>query len=61
MVLADDGQLPGQGSEFNSFALAHNLDLEAEVDRLMNEVVRAGAELVKPPQKVFRGSYPGYF
>ena len=60
MVLADDAQLPGQGSEFNSFALAHSLYSEAEVDMLMSEVVRAGAELVKPPQNVFRGSCPGY-
>lgn len=60
-ALAEDALVPGQGSGFNSFALAHNLDSEAEVDALMNEVIAAGAELVKPPQKVFWGGYSGYF
>jgi len=60
MVLADDAQLPRLGSGFNSFALAYNLDSEADVDMRMNEVVAAGTELFKPPRKVFRGSYSGY-
>lgn len=60
-ALAEDALVSGQGSGFNSFALAHNLDSEAEVDTLMSEVVAAGAELVKVPQKVFWGGYSGYF
>jgi catechol 2,3-dioxygenase-like lactoylglutathione lyase family enzyme len=60
-TLADDALVSGQGSGFNSFALAHNLDSEAEVDALMNEVIAAGAKLVKPPQKTSWGGYSGYF
>lgn len=60
-ALAEDALVPSAGSGFNSFALAHNLASEAEVDELMTHVVSVGAELVKPPQKVFWGGYSGYF
>lgn len=61
MALADDAQLSGQGSGFNSFALVHNLESEAAAETLMSEVIAVGAELVKSPQKVFWGGYSGYF
>lgn len=60
-ALAEDALVSAKGSGFNSFALAHNLSSENEVDELMQEVIAAGAELVKPPQKVFWGGYSGYF
>lgn len=61
-ALAEDAQVPvSKGGEFNGFALAHNLESEAEVDALFEEALRAGASAVKKPQKVFWGGYSGYF
>lgn len=60
-ALAEDAGVEPQGSGFNSFALAHNLGSEAEVDAQMQQALDAGATLVKSPQKVFWGGYSGYF
>ena len=50
-----------EGSGFRGFALAHNVRTQEEVDPVLQEAVAAGAELVKPAQKVFWGGYSGYF
>ncbi|MGR2739688.1 VOC family protein [Billgrantia sp. Q4P2] len=60
-ALAEDAGVPAEGSGFTGIALAHNLASEAEVDELLEQVVAAGAKLVKPGQKVFWGGYSGYF
>ena len=60
-ALAKDATVPSQGSGFESFALAHNVRSEAEVDAVMRQAVEAGATLVKKPQKVDWGGYSGYF
>ena len=60
-ALAEDATVSPEGSGFNSFALAHNLGSEAEVDELFEKAVSVGAEPVKQPQKVFWGGYSGYF
>lgn len=60
-ALAEDAQVDPEGTGFNSFAIAHNVHSEGEVDRVMKEALDAGAELVKEPQKVFWGGYSGYF
>jgi catechol 2,3-dioxygenase-like lactoylglutathione lyase family enzyme len=60
-ALAEDANIPADGQGFESFALAHNVQSEAEVDQVMGQAVEAGATLVKPPQKVFWGGYSGYF
>lgn len=60
-ALAADATVPADGSGFNEFALAHNVASEKEVDAVIAEAVAAGAELVKPAQKVFWGGYSGYF
>ncbi len=60
-ALADDAGVPPEGSGFESFALAHNVQSEAEVHEVMDKAVRAGAAVVKQPQKVFWGGYSGYF
>ncbi len=59
--LAEDAQVPAEAGGFHGFALAHNLESEAEVDRVFTEAVSAGARAVKQPQKVFWGGYSGYF
>lgn len=60
-ALAADAPVPPQGSGFAAFALAHNVHSEAEVDRVVNQAVAAGATLAKKPQRVFWGGYSGYF
>ena len=60
-ALAEDATVSPDGSGFNSFAIAHNVASEAEVDEVIAEAVAAGGEPVKPAQKVFWGGYSGYF
>jgi len=60
-ALAEDATVSADGSGFNSFAIAHNVASEAQVDEVISEALAAGAELVKPAQKVFWGGYAGYF
>jgi hypothetical protein len=60
-ALAEDANVSADGQGFEFFALAHNVESEAEVDQVMSQAVKAGATLVKQPQKVFWGGYSGYF
>lgn len=60
-ALAEDAQVSAEGSGFNSFAIAHNVHSEQEVEAVMQTALDAGAELVKKPQKVFWGGFSGYF
>ncbi|MDX1458009.1 MAG: VOC family protein [Marinobacter sp.] len=60
-ALAEDVGISDDGGGFRGVTIAHNLHSEAEVDKLMDEAVAAGATLVKKPQKVFWGGYSGYF
>ncbi len=60
-ALAEDAQVPVEGSGFRGFALAHNVASPEEVDGTLQQAVAAGATLVKPGQKVFWGGYSGYF
>lgn len=60
-ALAEDATVSSEGGGFESFALAHNVQSEAEVDEVMSQALEAGATLVKKPQKVFWGGYSGYF
>ena len=60
-ALAEDAMVSPQGEGFESFALAHNVNSEKEVDEVVAQAVAAGATLVKKPQKVFWGGYGGYF
>ena len=60
-ALAEDAQVPFEKGSFNSFALAHNLASEEEVDEVFEQAIKSGATPVKTPQKVFWGGYSGYF
>lgn len=60
-ALAEDAQVPADGTGFAGFSLAHNVASEQEVDAVVNQAVSAGGTLVKQPQKVFWGGYSGYF
>ncbi|OIO06187.1 MAG: glyoxalase [Elusimicrobia bacterium CG1_02_63_36] len=60
-ALAEDATVSPTGSGFGAFALAHNVESEAEVDAVIAQAEAAGATVVKRPQKVFWGGYSGYF
>ena len=60
-ALAKDAQVAAEGSGFEGFSLAHNVQSENEVDEVVAQALAAGATLVKKPQKVFWGGYSGYF
>ena len=60
-ALAADANVSPEGSGFESFAFAHNVGSESEVDEVMSQALEAGATLVKEPEKVFWGGYSGYF
>ena len=60
-ALAADATVPSDGSGFESFTLAHNVQSEAEVDDIFKLAVAAGALPLKQPGKVFWGGYSGYF
>jgi catechol 2,3-dioxygenase-like lactoylglutathione lyase family enzyme len=60
-ALAEDATVPSEGSGFESFALAHNVHSEAEVDVVINQAGEAGATLAKQPQKTSWGGYSGHF
>jgi len=60
-ALAEDATVSPEGSGFAGFTMSHNVAFAAEVDELLEQAVAAGAELVKPAQKVFWGGYHGYF
>jgi uncharacterized glyoxalase superfamily protein PhnB len=59
--LAEDATVSAEGHGFESFALAYNVESETEADEVMDQAIKAGATLVKKPQKVFWGGYSGYF
>lgn len=44
-ALAADAAVPAEGSGFESFALAHNVHSEAQVERVMEQALKAGAIL----------------
>ena len=60
-LLAEDALVSPEGSGFQGFTLAHNVDSDEKVEAVLAEAVAAGAELVKPAQKVAWGGYSGYF
>lgn len=60
-ALAEDAEVSSTGSGFNSFTIAHNVHSPEEVDDVVETALKAGATIVKKPQKVFWGGYSGYF
>lgn len=60
-LLADDANVSPEGTGFPGVTLAHNVAERELVDRVLAEVVAAGATLVKPAEDVFWGGRSGYF
>jgi uncharacterized protein len=59
--IARDTGLSVQPPSPTEFSLAHNVNSKEEVDRVMGEAARAGANVVKPAADTFYGGYAGYF
>lgn len=60
--LAEDiGLIKSESTGFSGITLAHNVATKADVDKVLDAAVKAGAVLVKPAQEVFWGGYSGYF
>jgi uncharacterized protein len=59
--LAHDTGLPKTPHSATEFSIGHNVRSEQEVDAVMKQAERAGANIVKPARKTFWGGYAGYF
>ena len=60
-ALAEDAHVSVEGEGFSGVTLAHNAPSKAEVDRVFEQALTAGATTAKRPEDVFWGGYSGYF
>ena len=56
-----DTGLPRTQISPTSFTIGHNVVRREDVDDVIEQARRAGADIVKPPQDTFYGGYAGYF
>jgi catechol 2,3-dioxygenase-like lactoylglutathione lyase family enzyme len=59
--IAHDTGRPAAPVSPTSFTIGHNVVHREDVDAVMAEAVRAGADIVKPACDTFYGGYAGYF
>jgi hypothetical protein len=59
-IAYDTGQ-PVTPMSSTSFTIGHNVADRGEVDEVMAQAARAGAEVIKPAGETFYGGYAGYF
>jgi catechol 2,3-dioxygenase-like lactoylglutathione lyase family enzyme len=59
--IAHDSGLPLSSPSPTEFTLGHNVASPAEVDAVMEQAKKAGAQIVKPAHETFWGGYAGYF
>jgi catechol 2,3-dioxygenase-like lactoylglutathione lyase family enzyme len=59
--LAEDAQVPSEGTGFKGFTLAHNVKTKEEVRAVLDIARAAGASIQKEAEEVFWGGYSGYF
>ncbi len=60
-ALAEDIGISVERSGFSGITIAHNGRSKEDVDAILAEAERAGAEIVKPAEDAFWGGYSGYF
>jgi catechol 2,3-dioxygenase-like lactoylglutathione lyase family enzyme len=60
-ALADDANVPADGSGFRGVTLAHNVRSEERVDEVLAEAERAGGKVIKRAERASWGGYSGYF
>ena len=59
--LARDSGLDQQPASPTEFSIGHNVNSREEVDSVMQEAERGGANIIKPASETFWGGYAGYF
>ena len=59
--ISHDAGLSLQNPSGTEFTLGHNVKSKQEVDDVMVQAKKAGANIVKPAQETFWGGYSGYF
>lgn len=59
--LAHDSGLPQTPPSPTEFSIGHNVGSKEEVDMVMEQARRAGANIVKSATDTFWGGYSGYF
>ena len=59
--VSHDTRLPKTPVSSTSFTIGHNVARREEVDQVMAEAKKAGADVIKPAQDTFYGGYAGYF
>jgi catechol 2,3-dioxygenase-like lactoylglutathione lyase family enzyme len=59
--IVHDIGLPKAPISSTSFTIGHNVSRREQVDEVMTQAAKAGAEVVKPAQDTFYGGYAGYF
>lgn len=59
--LAWDAGIPLQPQSATEFSIGHLVNSEKEVDKIMEQAKKAGANIIKPAQDTFWGGYAGYF
>ena len=59
--IAHDSGLAKEPASATSFTIGHNVARREEVNEVMEQAGRAGAEIVKPAQESFYRGYVGYF
>lgn len=59
-IAHDTGLEPGRRSD-TEMTLGHNVSSSAEVDEVMRQAEKAGAQILKPAHETFWGGYAGYF
>jgi uncharacterized protein len=59
--LAEDAQVPADGTGFRGVTLAHNVRSEERVEEVLAEAERAGGKVVRRAERAAWGGYRGYF
>jgi len=59
--IAHDSGLARTPSSSTSFTIGHNVMRREQVDQVMEQAARAGAQIVTAPAETFWGGYAGYF
>ena len=60
-ALAEDANLPHDGSGFGGIALSYNVRQREDVEATLAEAQAAGARLLKPAEEAHWGGYSGCF
>ena len=59
--IAHDTGIPLQPPSSTEFTIGHNVNGKEEVDEVIKQAQKAGANIVKAPADTFWGGYAGYF